>query len=419
MTNYDSEYISRLIYHRIVGDISSAGERDLEQWASANPRHAEALRQLTDPAYLQREWHKQQVADPHRALLTMQARLDALESPASLEALESPAAPASSSAATNRQGIAHPHLGGQEGASSAIRIPHSALVALLSAAATALVLIGAFTIYNKVSAPVPATTTVAEVQSSRIAHGTTRATLTLEDGDTILLGSNTASNAKALAKVSTANGKKILATPRGGEFKVTLEDGTEVWLNAQSTFTYPDRFDGDERHVAVTGEAYFKVAKDAERPFYVETDGQLVRVYGTEFNIHSYPEDARVATTLVEGSIALSPKGSPASQLMLTPGHQATFDKQTAATQVKPVDTSVVTSWRSGQFVFEDQTLAQIMQTLSRWYDFDYRFADQRLATTVFMGSVPRYGEFSDVLTILEKSGGIHFRQNGRTITVY
>ena len=398
MTNFDSEYISRLIYHRIVGDISPAGQHDLDQWASENPRHQQALNRLTDPAYLEREWHKQQAADPHRAMLAMQARIDALDATTSSE-------------------------------STAFRDSHhraarrTLVVSLLSAAATALILVGAFTIYNKVytaSAPTAPTTTIAEVQSTSIKHGTTRATLTLEDGDTIQLGASSKRNAQALAKVSTAaNGRKILATPRGGEFKVTLEDGTEVWLNAQSTLTYPDRFDGQERHVAVTGEAYFKVAKDTERPFYVETDGQFVRVYGTEFNIHSYPEDHAVATTLVEGSIALSPKGSPASQLMLTPGHQATFDKQTAATSVKAVDTGVVTSWRSGQFVFEDQTLAQIMKTLSRWYDFDYQFRDPRLATTVFMGSVPRYGEFSDVLTILEKSGGIHFRQKGRTITVY
>ena len=211
---------------------------------------------------------------------------------------------------------------------------------------------------------------------------------------------------------------KSLATLRGGEFKVTLEDGTEVWLNAESRLIYPETFGEGDRRVEVEGEAYFKVAKDELHPFYVETAGQLVRVVGTEFDIHSYPEDAEVTTTLVSGSIALKPAQSNGAELTLTPGHQSHFDKQSMAATVKTVDTEVVTSWRSGKFVFENQTFEQIMKTLSRWYDFDYRFSNEELSQMQFMGSVPRYGTFSEVLQILEASGGIKFRQKGKTILI-
>ena len=103
---------------------------------------------------------------------------------------------------------------------------------------------------------------------------------------------------------------------------------------------------------------------------------------------------------------------------MLRPGHQAVFDKLDVSSSIRTVDTNVVTSWRNGKFVFENQSLEQIMITLSRWYDFSFEFQDVRLRNTIFMGSVPRYGEFSDILSILEKSGGIRFTQQGKTILI-
>ena len=209
-----------------------------------------------------------------------------------------------------------------------------------------------------------------------------------------------------------------LATPRGGEFKVTLEDGTEVWLNADTRLRYPENFEGAERRVELEGEAYFKVAKNEDKPFYVVSGGQEVRVYGTEFNINGYAEDTAIRTTLVEGSISLRPIGGNGSELMLTPGSQAVFDKHESRARVQQVDTEVVTSWRSGTFVFEDQTMEQIMQTLSRWYDFLYEFSDPQLASTVFMGSIPRYGSFAEVAQIFEKMGGIRLRQKADKVII-
>ena len=213
-------------------------------------------------------------------------------------------------------------------------------------------------------------------------------------------------------------GELSLVTPRGGEFRVTLEDGTEVWLNAQSRLIYPETFSETERRVQVEGEAYFRVARNEEKPFLVETDGQLIRVLGTEFNVRSYAEDTAVQTTLVHGSIAMQPIGAGEAQLLLTPGHQALFDKSAHDINVHSVDTEVVTSWKDGKFVFENQTLSQIMLTLSRWYDFDYEFLDEAAAKTVFMGRIPRYSDFDDVIAILEHSGGLSIKVKGKRVEV-
>lgn len=258
-----------------------------------------------------------------------------------------------------------------------------------------------------------------------IKPGETKATLTTQSGQTVVLGGDEGSNSRAIEaarvkqlqedsrkKKAEADRKALnnLEIPRGGEFHITLEDGTEVWLNAESTLKYPDHFDGSIREVALTGEAYFKVAKDRQaRPFHVRTAGQLVRVYGTEFNIFSYEEDQFVYTTLVNGCISLTRDNSQDSELILTPGHQAVFGKADGATKVKPVATDVVTSWRKGMFVFEDQTLDQIMRQLSRWYNFTYSFTSQEAASTIFMGRMARSSKFGEVLEILEQSGHLKF----------
>lgn len=383
----DSEYISHLLYHLIIGDISDAGRRDLADWAAENEYNRRVLERLQDKDYLQCEYRRIRAVDPRRAMKDMESRIAAPQ--------------------------------------PFIRRPWSRVRTItfsVAGLAAAIVLLFGFYTYYQKQTPEKPKAIVAQVASSKITHGSTQAVLTLENGDTLHLGSSAKDNAAKMAEghsvFSGGHAKLSVSTPRGGEFKITLEDGTEVWLNAETQLRYPERFGDGERRVAVTGEAFFKVAKDSKRPFYVETAGQVVRVYGTEFNVHAYPEDKSVATTLVEGSIALQAASGNGSQLMLMPGHQALFDKQSHEASVKSVDTEVVTSWRSGSFVFENQNLGDIMQTLSRWYDFDYKFTDASLAHTEFMGSIPRYGEFADVVEILETSGGLKFRIKGRTVII-
>ncbi|MBR3450683.1 MAG: FecR domain-containing protein [Bacteroidales bacterium] len=260
--------------------------------------------------------------------------------------------------------------------------------------------------------------------------GQTRAKLMTDDGRVVVLGSDATDNDAAFRTVMADENEKSrkekadriainkLEIPRGGEFHITLEDGTEVWLNAESSLRYPEHFDGNRREVDLTGEAYFKVAREDARPFQVRIAGQLIRVYGTEFNVMSYEEDQYVYTTLVEGSISICPDNVRSSELILTPGHQAVSAKSDFSTSVQQVKPEVVTSWRNGMFVFENQTLDQIMRQLSRWYDFSYGFVNDDVANTVFMGRMPRYGTFGEVLDILEKSGNLSFRADGNKILI-
>ena len=375
--------ISLLICKQLIGTISEDEQQVLDEWRKADSHNEAAYQRLKDTDRLSVEYHRSQITDYHRPLADMKRRLN-LERPAT-------------SARSNRPWV----------------------YGLMSAAAVLLLIFGATSFFTKTitDAVSPEETLVAQTE---IVPGTTKAVLTLDNGKRVELGANEEANTKVIAKATAGEPVSMnnLSIPRGGEFKVTLEDGTEVWLNAETTLRYPEAFDGDERRVEVSGEAYFKVAKNAEKPFYVVSGGQEVRVYGTEFNVHAYNDEPTIFTTLVEGSISLRPLNGNKSELMLTPGNQSVFTRGDASARVRKVDTEVVTSWRHGVFVFEDQNLEQIMRTLSRWYNFEYEFADAKVAQTEFMGSIPRYGSFNEVIDIFKKMGGIHLTLQGTKVLI-
>lgn len=244
--------------------------------------------------------------------------------------------------------------------------------------------------------------------------GSSRAIVTIDTGDTIHLSSPDFSE-RISAKAS--EGPLQIDVPRGGEFVVTLEDSTRVWLNSASRLIYPAHFASDSRKVELEGEAYFEVTHNKDIPFIVESYGQKVKVYGTEFNIRAYPEDGIVYTTLSSGSISLTP-ATGGGEVFLSPGKQAVFNKETSKALIRNVDLERVTGWRHGRFVFEEQSLRQIMQDLSRWYDFRYEFEDEDAAETIFMGSIPRYSNFKTAIAILEKSGGLSFKVRDNLIVI-
>ena len=380
----EQNLISWLICKQMIGTITEEELQVLDEWRKQSEYNEAAYQRLRDTDRQTLEYRRSKLINYQRPLEDMKRRLGLEESVA-----EKPRA-------------------------------HSAVVYKLISAAAVLLLIFGATYYfrqSDVKSEKEQTTVVAKTE---ILPGRTQAVLTLDNGKQVELGADVQSNTKAIAEIT--DGEAIafnnLKTPRGGEFKVTLEDGTEVWLNADSRLRYPETFEGGERRVEVSGEAYFKVAKNAEKPFYVVSGGQEVRVYGTEFNVHAYDDEPTIFTTLVEGSISLRPVGGNKSELMLTPGKQALFNKGDASATVRKVDTEVVTSWLNGIFVFEDQSLEQIMRTLSRWYDFEYEFADQQVASTVFMGSIPRYGSFGEVVEIFQKLGGVRLHQRGRKVVI-
>lgn len=384
--------ISRLIYRSLVGTITDDERQRLEAWMAESEENRQAVSRLTDRQYLKREYRRKQAVDVRRPQEDMQRRIGAPKA-------------------------------------SARTIPLSWRRYVAAAAVVLLIAGTGMYIYNKVGlTPEPAAIT-SQRADTEITHGTTQAVLTLANGQTVSLGADEAANADLLAQLESVTEEhavgssndaeeKILTTPRGGEFKVVLEDGTEVWLNAESQLRYPDEFEGEERRVEISGEAYFRVAKDEQRPFFVETAGQLIRVTGTEFNVNSYSDNQQVLTTLVSGGITTRLLNGNGGELVLTPGHQTVMQMGSDKISVRSVDTDIVTSWTRGKFVFENQTLEQMMRTLSRWYDFQYEFLDDESRQTVFMGSMPRYGNFPEVLEILEKSGGLKFRQRGKSIAI-
>jgi len=254
-----------------------------------------------------------------------------------------------------------------------------------------------------------------------IEPGETKAFI-LEHGEKLAVDDKMNAQGIAVERLRKRTGKKgplVLEVPRGGEFIVVLEDSTKVWLNSASVLTYPENFTSRDRRVRISGEAYFSVTKDSgNRPFIVECDGQEIKVYGTKFNVRSYPEEENVLTSLENGSVSISRSDKVGGELFLSPGNQAVFNKETKHANVKSVNIETVTGWRHGRFVFEDQTLRQIMDDLGRWYDFDYEFADPEIKDMVFMGSIPRYADFSTAMLILEKSGDIVFRTSANKIIV-
>lgn len=208
-----------------------------------------------------------------------------------------------------------------------------------------------------------------------------------------------------------------LMIPRGGEYHVVLADGTMVWLNADSRLKYPVAFDREKREVYLTGEAYFKVAKDADRPFDVITDGVRVRAYGTEFNV-SARSLGLVRTTLVNGKVGVTVDAT-GKETMLAPDQMMEYNPETGNVSVRNVDVYNYIAWKSGEFMFDNERLENIMEQLRLWYDVEVFYGNEALKDVRFTGNVTRFAEITQVLNILEKTGGITFTRKGRSVVVY
>ncbi|NGM62382.1 FecR family protein [Sphingobacterium sp. SGG-5] len=254
---------------------------------------------------------------------------------------------------------------------------------------------------------------IMEVQD--LVPGTNKALITLSDGRVIelredqtgvILGEDLAYEDGTL--ITDLDNKEpvysTIATPRGGQYQITLSDGTKVWLNAETKLTYPSRFTGKARVVELDGEAYFDVASNSAHghriPFIVKTAQQEVEVLGTQFNVNAYADDsADTRTTLVEGSVRLR---MAERMLLLQPGEQGVCNKQ--GLDKKKVDVSPYIAWKNNEFIFDETELGEALKMLSRWYDFDIS-AEGHLPTTHLYGSISRSKNLAEVLEIMESSG--------------
>lgn len=260
---------------------------------------------------------------------------------------------------------------------------------------------------------------------TQIRPGGNRASLTLADGRMINL-SEEHSGIVVEGEIRYLDGSEVvealeqqyitLATPKGGTYHVTLSDGTRVWLNAASSLLYPSRFEGPERVVRLSGEAYFEVERsqaDTKTPFKVITDEQVVEVLGTRFNLSAYSDDPEIRTTLAEGSVEVSTKDA---RVTLHPDQQSVL-KDGVLTQ-REVLAAEEFAWVRGEFQFNDESLASIMRTLARWYGVEIRFEEERLKTEVFFGVVSRFDHITQVLDQLTQVGDVRFHMDGDTVHV-
>ena len=215
----------------------------------------------------------------------------------------------------------------------------------------------------------------------------------------------------------TARVMNRLVIPRGGEFNLTLSDGTHVWLNADTRLRYPTCFNTDERRVYLEGEAYFQVTKDTAHPFRVESEAQVVEVLGTQFNVYAYGHEEQTYTTLVEGKVAVTASAS-GQHVQLMPGQQASLGRQGGEIVVGEVNIQQVVDWKNGMFVFDDLSLEAILRKVARWYDVEVFYRNQQAKAIVFKGNLPRYGELPELLKVLENSSEVHFSLKGNALIV-
>ncbi|SDM34896.1 FecR protein [Daejeonella rubra] len=211
-----------------------------------------------------------------------------------------------------------------------------------------------------------------------------------------------------------------IQTPKGGKYQVRLPDGSKVWLNSASTLSYPTAFTGTERKVKLSGEAYFEIASNKKIPFRVESDGQIVEVLGTHFNINSYDDEDFTKTTLLEGSVKviLNSKSDVLGKTrMLKPGEQSLTNSKQPGIRIENADTEKAIAWKNGYFKFKNTPIQQIMREVERWYDVELVY-EGNMPKDEFTGFISNEVNISAVLKILEQSGGVKFSVKGKKIKV-
>jgi len=204
-----------------------------------------------------------------------------------------------------------------------------------------------------------------------------------------------------------------LVVPQGGQYTLTLPDGSKVWMNAASTLQFPARFTGNKREVSLTGEAYFEVAKNAKMPFSVKLNKMQVEVLGTHFNIMAYADEPVIRTTLLEGSVKLTNSNG---QQMLKPGQDGILGS-TNRFKVKSANVEQAMAWKNGQFIFDDEDMPAISRKLSRWYGVTVTDQRQQKGLT-YTGAISKYKYVSEVLKMLEMTGTMHFKIENDKVTI-
>lgn len=207
----------------------------------------------------------------------------------------------------------------------------------------------------------------------------------------------------------------IVSVPPKGEYYVVLGDGTKVWINSVSELEFPSRFTGNIREVKLSGEAYFEVASDAQRPFYVRVGDEKIRVLGTAFNVAAYREEGETAVALLSGKVSFEVK---TKAYVLTPGEIATLDQTSGVVSIQEGGADAIADWRMGKFNFVDLPIERLAARLSRWYGVTFEFSDDAAKELRFSGAVTKYRTLDYVLNMISKTTQVKFREDHGKILV-
>ncbi len=309
-----------------------------------------------------------------------------------------------------------------------------------AAAALLLIIVSAITYFTNtsqtVTKPVAKAPAVKTVPVNDIDPGGNKAVLQLADGSKIILDSASQGLLTSQGNIkveklkdgllqykvsdngSSTDGAMVyntISTPRGGQYVVTLSDGTKVWLNAASSIYFPVSFKGNERRVEITGEAYFEVAKNTAMPFKVKAANSEIEVLGTHFNVNAYADEASIKTTLIEGRVKVSSEGNTGQQF-LSPGQQSSVTGAGKITLANNPDIEEVLAWKNGKFQYNAADIKQIMRQMTRWYDAEILY--QGTVNLHFTGELPRYEKISVLLEKLALTNEVHFKIDGKKVIV-
>lgn len=388
MEHQYSDRIVRLLQLYLLGDITEEERQELEDWCEEAPRNRKLFEQICQEDLFSKERYVYEKINDTKAFSVFEKRVRKVSSRS---------------------------IGNWWKYAAVLLFP--------------ILVVGSWKLMHETEQVSIVASSVAPIQP-----GCSQAVLVLDDGRKVFLKEEeegvisedkeiTVTGEKDRLVYTSSEGKNVdeirfneLEVPRGGEYKVRLADGTLVYLNSATRMKYPVKFDEKERKVYLSGEAYFEVAKDPERPFFVEMEGVEVRVYGTSFNVNTHRE-GNIQTVLVKGSIGVKVLSS-GMESMIRPGQMAEFKQGNTKVDVKDVNVAVYTDWKDGIFRFENQRLEDILTVLSNWYDVDVFYQTVSVKELHFSGYMERYKDVSVILEAITLSTGVTFSIQGKTIVV-